>query len=106
MEHQDWKPVVWKKDQTTKQEKIQRQNPAGTSKFLKLDSDDPEPSKVISQEIRMRIQKGRMAKKLTQKQLAQQLNIPVVTVTSYESGKAFPNKAMLRKISKSLAIKL
>jgi putative transcription factor len=55
----------------------------------------------ISQEII----KGRNAMKLTQKDLAQKLNVQQSIITNYENGKAIPDNQMLQKISKVLNVK-
>ena len=103
MEHQDLKHVVWRKNTNTSK---RNHNPPGTAAFHKLDGDEPEPPPSIEHSVKVKIQKGRSAKKMTQKQLAMQLNVPVNTISSYESGKAIPNKALLRKIQNVLGIKL
>ena len=103
MSYQDWKPVIWKK-------KIKSsssiQHIQGHSKIKNLDSDDPEPPKKLSHSVKIEIQKARSAKKLTQKQLANMINLPVQTVSDYESGKAIPNKQILNKFSRILGINL
>jgi len=45
----------------------------------------------VSKEVKTAIMQARTAKKLTQAQLAQQLNQKLDVVQSYESGKAIPN---------------
>jgi ribosome-binding protein aMBF1 (putative translation factor) len=104
MEHQDFKTVVWTKKTKKTHQHIQRTEVS--SKFKKLDIDDPEILSVIKRNIRINIQQGRVAKKLTQKQLAINLNIPISTISSYEDGTAIPNKNILRKIGIALNIKL
>lgn len=103
MEHQDWKPVIWRK-QTKSSSSIKHIQ--GHSKIKKLDSDDPEPPKKLSHSVKIEIQKARSAKKLTQKQVANMVNLPVKTVSDYESGKAIPNRQILSKFSRILGINL
>lgn len=103
MEHQDFKPVIWKKKKTVNNH---THNPSGTSEFRKLDGDDPDAPSKIEHNIRIKIQKGRTAKNMSQKDLAMKINVPVSTVSSYESGKAIPNKQILQKIRNTLGIKL
>ena len=50
--------------------------------------------------------KARNAKGLTQKQLAQQLNMQPQVINEYESGKAIPNNAVIAKIERALGAKL
>ena len=49
---------------------------------------------------------GRLAKKLTQAQLAQQINECPQVVQEYESGKAIPNQQILAKLERVLGVKL
>ena len=49
---------------------------------------------------------GRLAKKLTQAQLAQQINERPQVVQEYESGKAMPNQQILAKLERVLGVKL
>ncbi len=49
---------------------------------------------------------GRLAKKLTQAQLAQQINERPQVVQEYESGKAIPNQQILAKLERVLGVKL
>jgi putative transcription factor len=81
-------------------------NPAGTATLRQLDSDDPNAPPIIEHNIKIKIQKGRVAKNLSQKQLAMMINVHTSTISSYESGKALPSKVILQKIKKVLGIKL
>ena len=51
------------------------------------------------------IARARCEKKLTQKELALQLSLPVKIIQEYESGKAIPNGQVLNKIKKALDMK-
>ena len=104
MEHQDWKPVVWRKKTTIKNTHVH--NPEGTSKIKILESEDPETHVTVSFEVKIKIQKARTAKKMTQKQLAHRINVHPSVISSYESGKAIPNASILRKIGSILGVKL
>lgn len=105
LSHQDHEVIVWTKK---KPDKVSdhTHNSAGTSTFRKLDSDEPEAPKTIDHNIKVKIQKGRSSMKMTQKQLAMKINIPVNIVQAYESGKAIPDKAVMRKICNALCIKM
>lgn len=46
--------------------------------------------------------KARQAKKMTQKQLAQQCQLQVSVIQSYENGKAIPNGQIISKLSRVL----
>ena len=49
---------------------------------------------------------ARMDKKLTQAQLAQQINEKPNVIQEYESGKAIPNPQILSKLSRVLGVQL
>jgi ribosome-binding protein aMBF1 (putative translation factor) len=102
MSHQDFKPVVLKKTKLTNH----TYNSEGSSVFRKLDSDEPDAPKTIQYSQSLKIQKGRNLKKMSQKDLAMKINVPVNTINSYESGTVIPNKSVLRKIQDILEIKL
>lgn len=102
MEHQDWKPVILRK----KIYKPPPQKPPKNTKFHEIDGDNPKAPPTLDHSVKIRIQQARVAKKLTQKQLAQKLNLPVNTINDYESGKAVPNRQILSKIGRALGINL
>jgi putative transcription factor len=60
----------------------------------------------VSSELKKQIMAARLAKKLTQAQLAQQINERPQTVQEYESGKAIPNGQVLSKMSRVLGVTL
>jgi putative transcription factor len=107
MEHQDWEPVVWRKESKhdTSTRNINHNKP-GTKTFLALDSDDPTAPKRIGHTLRITIQSARQAKKMTQKELAIKINVPQGTITDYENGKVIPNSQILSKMSRILGVKL
>ena len=101
MSHQDWEPVGWNKPKSgTKPPSSQR------IKKHVAESDDPPPPPSIDHQLKTILQKGRIAKGLSQKALAKQLNLQESLIGSYESGKGIPDKQILRKIAKALNIKL
>uniref|UniRef100_A0A6C0EMG0 HTH cro/C1-type domain-containing protein n=1 Tax=viral metagenome TaxID=1070528 RepID=A0A6C0EMG0_9ZZZZ len=102
MEHQDWKPVVLKKAEKP----VHIEHKSGFKQHKNLDSNDPDAPKTIDLETARRIQQARMEKKLTQKQLAQRINVKPALIQSYEQGKAIPDHAVLNKITRTLGIKL
>lgn len=98
MEHQDWNPTSW-----NKKPKVIRPR----KKINPLDSEEPPPPPAAAKlDERVVVQRARLIKKLTQKQLAIQLNIPVQVINDYESGKTLPPKPTRAKILKILGIKL
>jgi len=76
-------------------------------KMGKLDNETEELSHVkVNTEVKKAILQGRLAKKMTQAQLAQQINEKPQIVQEYESGKAIPNQAILGKLERILGVKL
>lgn len=122
MEHQDWNQVTWNKNpariniyNTVNAPDIQKvthkptQLPKGHAKFKQLDSDDPlsankEMNPIARLKIRQSIQKARLAKSLTQKDLAGKLRVNVKIINEYESGKVVPDKTMISKICRVLGV--
>lgn len=60
----------------------------------------------VSMEVRQAIQKARLEKKMSQAELAKQINERPQVVQEYENGKAVPNQAVLAKIERVLGVKL
>ena len=60
----------------------------------------------VNTEVKKAIMQGRLAKKMTQAQLAQQINEKPQIVQEYESGKAIPNQQILSKLERILGVKL
>lgn len=102
LEHQDWKPVVLKKDNP----KVHVQHVAGFKKQIAILSDDPEPPKILGREAGQQILHARTSKKLTQAELAKQLNIQANVIRDYETGNVVPDRKILNLISKKLQIKI
>lgn len=49
---------------------------------------------------------ARTAKNVSQKQLAQQMSVPVATISEYERGACVPNNAFIAKLERQLGVKL
>ena len=78
----------------------------GTS-AAKLDAETEElKHATVPKDLKLAIQKGRTAKGLTQKQLAQQLQMAPNVINEYESGKGIPNNQVIAKIERALGCKL
>lgn len=60
----------------------------------------------ISGELKKNIMQARLDKKLTQAQLAQQINEKPQIIQEYESGKAIPNNQIIGKLERVLGVKL
>ena len=96
---QDWEPVVLKKtNNTNKTNNVKKENYSDTM--------DIEVKPTVSLNNSLLIQKARMAKKMSQKDLAQKLNIDSKIIQTYESGKAIPDNKLMIKLEKILNIKL
>ena len=81
----------------------------GTGKKLKEDEEgfsSLSKDDYVGLTIGKKISQARVEKKLSQKQLAQQLNILPGILQTYENGKALRNNSMLSKIEKALGTKV
>merc|ERR1712188_340753 len=110
---QDWSEVGWSnKDNSANRSGGQQQAPkprgSGVSnKTRALDeAEEAGRHETVTMELRKLIQQGRMAKKMSQKELATQINEKPQTINEYESGKAIPNPQILSKLQRVLGVKL
>lgn len=60
----------------------------------------------VSTDLKKAIMQARLDKKLTQAQLAQQINEKPQIIQEYESGKAIPNQQIIAKLERVLGAKL
>ena len=91
--HQDWEPVVLRKKPVATTAVA---TGSGPTKEQKLDrADEPSSHKKVTGSMAQAIMKGRMAKNLTQSQLAIQINQKPNVIQDYEKGKAIPNPKIL-----------
>ena len=97
MQHQDWETVILKKPTVYK-------NNNNNKKKEEEDSEFNLPK--TSYELKKTIQQARCAKKMTQKELATKVNVPVKTIIEYENGKAIPNNTFIAKLERTLNVKL
>tara|TARA_B100000035_G_scaffold250945_1_gene219969 strand:- start:828 stop:1199 length:372 start_codon:yes stop_codon:yes gene_type:complete len=107
-DHQDWKTIVVHK-KTSDKVKNASKKPSNTSlKNIsiekKADSDDLH-HKQITLKLRQDIMKARTSKSLTQKQLANSINLPQQVISDIESGKAIYNAGHINKIKRFLKFK-
>lgn len=68
------------------------------------DEDEPKQPKIISKQLSQQIQQKRCEKKLTQKELAQKLNVKVDVIQKYENGTAIIDHVLLNRIKRLLSI--
>ena len=106
LDHQDWKPVVVKTKQSKEEKKTTTKKLSEAQqkdiKLLKQVEEDNLKHKKVPPEIRKLIQQKRGALKLTQKQLAQKVNLPVSVINEIETGKANYNHQHINKIKRIL----
>lgn len=67
---------------------------------------EPAALEKVPTEVRHAIQKARLEKKMSQAELAKQINERPQVVQEYENGKAVPNQAVLAKMERVLGVKL
>ncbi|KAL6984818.1 Multiprotein-bridging factor 1c [Sarracenia purpurea var. burkii] len=80
---------------------------ATTVNARKLDeAAEPAALERVPVEVRQAIQKARIEKKMSQAELAKQINELPRVVQEYENGKAIPNQAVLAKMEKVLGVKI
>ena len=106
MEHQDWKPVILRKDDSKKNQRTpqpRRPDSTGVNK-RKLEEDPNYKLPTITSEMGKQIVEARVAKKLNQQQLAQKCNLDVGIIKEYEQGRGIYNRPNLNKIGKALGI--
>ena len=101
--HQDWNPIVLMKPKSLKSTSGIPQR----TKEQKLDhSNDIIVPKKINLNLKKAIQQARLANKISQKDLATKLNVPLQTIVQYENGKAIPNNKFIRNMEVILKTKL
>jgi ribosome-binding protein aMBF1 (putative translation factor) len=95
---QDWVTVLMTK---TKEKK-----PMPTPQKPQIDTHQAEPLPKVTVELKKEIQQARLLNKLSQKDLAQKMNIPVSVIIDYEKGTAIPDNSFIAKLEKILDTKL
>tara|TARA_B100001113_G_C20859019_1_gene513066 strand:- start:355 stop:717 length:363 start_codon:yes stop_codon:yes gene_type:complete len=120
MFHQDWEEVTIH-GKTIKKEKEKekyvkfmgqeiklpkRSQYSGKSHEQKLDETMLGTHKKVGKETGLTIQRARVSKKYTQKDLANLINVSSDIIASYESGKAMPDHNIMQKLRRILCVKL
>lgn len=95
---QDWETVVLTKTPTIKGSEYNKTPTKDENEIVKL--------KKIDYNLKKSIQQARLNKKMSQKELANIMNVPIQTIVNYENGKAIPNNLFISKIEKKLNVKL
>lgn len=110
---QDWTPVVLNKSaqqarsmNTELQKNLSKQSSTDAN-AKKLDK-ATEAGKIdlLSRDISVQLVAGRVAKKMSQKDLATQLNVPIKTIQDIESHKYKRDMALAQRIAKKMGIQL
>ena len=88
------------------QDGVSRVNYQGSlSNRLECDTDNLKHAKP-SRDIKLAITQARAAKGMTQRQLAQKMNVPPSLIQGYENGKAIPVNSEIASIEAALGAKL
>ena len=110
MEHQDWNTLYVRANKNSKDKKEKQKEGTKSNHFLKenkiekkIEEGNLKHDKTPS-ELGKIIQSKRLSQNMTQKDLAQKLNIPVKTINEIESGKAKHNPQVVSKIKRILNI--
>jgi putative transcription factor len=120
MDGQDWQPVIFKKRapttakeagvrngyQTTSKLKSGTRGSVNGQRLAKIDRTEIGDIPKVSKSVGKAIAKGRLAKGLSQRILAQKCNVKPEVIASYELGKAQPSQAILLKIQRNLGVRL
>lgn len=113
----DFQPIILKGSGNQLKLKAQREGKTTTKnknsnlavniKMAKLDNDH-ESTKIekVSSTLSELIKKGRLSKKLTQKELANKANMIVSDIQKYENGTGIPKHDQIQKLQRILGIKL
>jgi len=109
MDHQDWKPVYVYLDKKSKDaeknKNISKKSPNKEQKMEeKIENCEKLKVKVTPVEIGRDIQKKRTELKLTQKDLAQKVNVTPKVILEIEAGKAKHNPQLIVKIKRFLKL--
>lgn len=106
MDHQDWIPTILNKTIKPMEKEIVERKTQNTNTSIKLNEyDEVIAIKVVPKEIAQLITNARVAKKLTRKVLANNLNLQESVITEIETGKAIYDGNMIAKIKKYLGVK-
>lgn len=109
-DHQDWKDIKFTGGKSKVSENKFKKS-VGISKETKLEREieDGEGSLIqqtVSMEFKLSLQRARLAKKMSQADLAKKCCLQPKIVNDYESGKAVPNPFIIQKLSKALGVQL
>jgi len=104
--HQDWKTIIIKNPKQNVKNSKKKVNNTNIKKISienKADNDELK-HKQLSTDLRISIQKARCSKNLTQKELAQKINVSHQIISDIESGKAIYNEQHINKLKRFLQL--
>ena len=108
---QDWTPVVFSKSTSqartanTEHQRNMSKQTAEQAKVKRLDAaTEPEKIALIPRNISVQLVAGRVAKKMSQKDLATQMNIPIKTIQDIENGRYRNDMQLAQRIARKLGI--
>lgn len=105
MQVQDWTPVILSKPSKPVTKTIQKKIKVSELKSgVKINENDEVKIIKVSREISTTITQARIAKKLTRKQLANNLNLKEDVITDIETGKAIYDGNLIARIKRSLNV--
>ena len=106
MDHQDWNVVTISSNPSGKTKKHQTTNFEGVKQQrLEAETDELKHA-TVSHDLKTGLMKARTARGLTQKQLAQALNMQPGLIRDYECGSAIQNRALISRFETHLGCKL
>ena len=107
---QDFTPIVFNGGHNTMKNKKNTRTPNHDGiRAHKIEENAEEGNlkiETVSLDLQTRIKNARLAKKLTQKDLAKACNLPANDIQRYENGTAIPNQSELNKMSRILGVGL
>lgn len=106
MNHQDWNTITFNKK--TIQPEVQPKQKCGTISIqakIESDIDEGKLPKTYGHEYGQKVQAARCEKKLTQEQLAQQMNVKKDIIQKVENGTGIVDGAICSKIFRVLGVK-
>lgn len=111
--NQDWTPVVFSKStsqaraaNTEHQRNMSKQTKEQAS-VKRLDAaTEPEKIALIPRNISVQLVAGRVAKKMSQKDVANQMNIPIKTIQDIENGRYKNDMQLAQRIARKLGTTL
>ena len=111
MEHQDWNTIYTRASKhIDKKEKKEKEKNTKTQQFSKINKIEKKIEEgnlkhdKTPADLGKLIQQRRLSQNMTQKDLAQKINVPVKTINELELGKAKHNPQVVSKIKRILNI--